>query len=141
MVQGRARVYGSQSRRAAACGFDRFGLKTGAWQVVLRLAEGFRGFFHKTTTEAGLTGLGLKTGVSVVWPQNHPGGRFPGLGLKTGGGLVRPCDWCGQVVPDRRTRGAITKLASRLSEVVKGARPSDASPKSWSKMPLGGLVS
>ena len=56
-------------------------------------------------------------------PQNHCACRFLGLGLKTGGafgavGLAR-----------RRARGAIVKLASRRSEVVRATCPSDASIK------------
>ena len=68
-------------------------------------------------------------------PQNHRRGRFSGLGLKTGGesGVAG--------APRRRARGTIVKLASRRSEVVKVACPSDASKNTWTKMPLRGRLS
>ena len=67
-----------------------------------------------------------------VWASKPGNNRFAGLGLKTGGasgaaGLLR---W--------RARGAITKLASRRSKVVKAACPSDARVKSWTNLPLRG---
>ena len=68
-------------------------------------------------------------------PQNHRRGRFSGLGLKTGGesGVAG--------APRRRARGTIAKLASRRSEVVKVACPSDAPKITWTKMPLRGQLS
>ena len=64
--------------------------------------------------------LGLKT---------ITGGWFPSFGCETMGGLHA-------VKVRRRTRGAIMKLASRRSEVVKAACLSDAPIKILMNLPL-----
>jgi len=61
------------------------------------------------------------------------GGRFAGLGLKTGG-TFGAAGW-----PSQRTRGAIAKLVSRRSEVVKAACLSGGPIKCWTVLPLSGI--
>jgi hypothetical protein len=92
---------------------------------VARRARGFGGFVLKSngwfaglvlkTGEGQFTGLGLKTRY----------GRFDGLGLKTIGGRFDRFRPQNQGVADQRTRGGISKLASRRSDVEKAPGPLD----------------
>jgi len=68
-----------------------------------------------------------------VWASKPGAGEFTGLDLKTGGASGAARRW------RRRTRGIFANLASRRSEVVKAACPSDGPVKTWTILPLRGI--
>ena len=116
MAGARERLEGVKARRevghASTSRFDCFGLKTGELVTSCGgVREGLTGLASKPG-ETGLTGLGLKTG-GVDLARSRSG---------------------------RRARGAIAKLASRRSEVVKATCPSVAPTKSWMILRLRGHV-
>ena len=80
----------------------------------------------------GLTGLTSKPGSQSR--RAAACDRFDRFGPQNrGADLVRPRS-------GRRASGAITKLASRRSEVVKAMCPSSAPTKSWTILPLRGRL-
>jgi hypothetical protein len=89
----------------------------------------------------GFGGFGLKTierhFAGLCFETRR--GRVGGLGLKTiGDGFDRfgPQNWG---VADWRTRGGISKLASRQSDVEEAPGPLDRLRKSWMDLPLAGI--
>jgi hypothetical protein len=75
----------------------------------------------------------LLTAVSVVEPQNHPVAGFTKFGPQNS--MVR-FPWKSEA-----THGIIAKCASRRSNFVWSAWPSDQNPRSWSISPwLSGYV-
>ena len=64
---------------------------------------------------------------------------FDGLGLKTIGGGFDRFGPQNQGVADQRTRGGISKLASRRSEVEKAPGPLDRRRKTWTVLHLAGI--
>lgn len=135
MLHGRARVHGwdedsiARAKRKAMVSSSRLPMR-GVQKTWRR-----RGTWWRPDTRRYREGRNSKRRwtVWVVGPQNHHARRLPGLGRKTWG-VSCVAGW-----RRWRTRGIITKVASRRSYVMKVACPSTSSIKGWTILPLEGI--